>query len=482
MIPCCPFFSCTRGIVFSAIGIFHSGQNYSTIATASYGNKRAISFGLCPAGCPGSALPKLGQGLHFFEAKQPWPTSTTTTNRAAQINFLFRCKRPKVWFVFYSTKVGIKLKQNVLIAPLNWGIGHVTRMIPIARYLRSCGVHVYVAASGRALQAFRSEVPDLTYLQWDSFEMRYYRRLPASLAILIQLPKFLFSVWRDHRRLEALLHSMRFDLILADGRYGMWSHRAYCVFVTHQLRIPLPGYLRWASPLVNRWNRWRIGKFRQCWVPDVADIPNLSGELSHNFSVPIPLRFIGPLSRFAPCPDATITWDWVCVLSGPEPARSQLEQIIIQQIDKLHGSVLLIRGRPGRQANQIVQTAAGYYQADFLTTNKLQRVLCSARWVICRSGYSTLMDLALCGSKALLIPTPGQPEQRYLAKKMQAEGVCPMMDQDRLDLSAASTLLESYSGFASTPWPQTWKQLLRQHLKQNEPRPKEAGVPDAEHD
>jgi uncharacterized protein (TIGR00661 family) len=329
--------------------------------------------------------------------------------------------------------------KRILVAPLNWGLGHATRCIPVIRELQRQGAEVMLASDGRALDLLKSEFPDLFSVEMPAYAINY-RTGNMVRNMAGQLPKILRAVYREHLFTQKLIARHRLDGIVSDNRYGCFTKKIPCVFLTHQLNIrtPYPALSR----LVNFFNCRFIEKFNVCWVPDVAGEPNLSGKLSHG-GFQKKIRYVGALSRMKFF-EATKKYDVIAVLSGPEPKRSHLERAILEQAARLPQCFLIVQGRTERQERFFIEK--NVEAVSFLASEELNEAILASKIFIGRSGYSTIMDLAKLGIPALLVPTPGQTEQEYLAEKFRRQGVFLMQKQGALDLEQAMAELPGFSG------------------------------------
>lgn len=329
--------------------------------------------------------------------------------------------------------------RRILVAPLNWGLGHATRCIPIIRELHRQGAEIILASDSQALDLLKNEFPNLTAVEMPAYNITY-RTGSMVWNIAGQLPKILWAVWREHRFTQKLITQLRLDGIISDNRYGCFTKKIPCIFLTHQLNIRTP--CNALSQVVNFFNRRFIEKFDACWVPDVPGEPNLSGELSHRvFQEKI--RYVGALSRMRFFETAK-KYDVVAVLSGPEPQRTYLERAIVEQAARLPQRFLIVQGKPGEQERFFIKKNVEV--VPFMASDELNEAILSSHFFIGRSGYSTIMDLARLGIPALLIPTPGQTEQEYLAEKFQEVGIFLLQNQAELDMMKALTELPGFSG------------------------------------
>ncbi len=320
--------------------------------------------------------------------------------------------------------------MKILVAPLNWGLGHASRCVPlIARFCRE-GHEVVIGGDGDALIYLQQHFPQLRSIELAHLNLRYSAGKRQVLAMMVAIPKLIRFSIRDHRLLGRLQKTEHFDLIVSDNRFGLYLtptplhtqlsttlhstlSTLHCIYITHQLHIMLPRPYKWLEPFVSRLHAYIYKRYSEVWVPDTPD-HRLSGELSQlsihhsakRFNTSI--KYIGPLSRFTdtlPLYSSTplLPYKIIALFSGLEPHRTLFEQEVLKRFKGREQEVLLVNGKLDKQ----------------LSDSELAYYLTHAQTIICRSGYSTIMDLDALGvlDKAELIPTPGQPEQEYLAKK-----------------------------------------------------------------
>jgi uncharacterized protein (TIGR00661 family) len=339
--------------------------------------------------------------------------------------------------------------KTVVVAPLDWGLGHATRCIPIIEELIARQSQVILASSGRALALLRKEFPALNATELPGYAPVYPEKSSMVWKMATQLPGFLSVVRSEHARTEEIVRKYHVDIVISDNRYGCWSDSAHTILITHQSNVLMPRRFGWLSPWVKKMVRSHIERFDACWIPDFPDA-RLTGTLTsfgkHDFNVP--LVHIGPLSRFAPRTDSEIRYDVAAIFSGPEPQRTILEKIIEPQLRQSGLRFFIARGLPGEAVNN-ARTKEN--AADFLTSSELENLLASSSVIISRSGYSTIMDLARMGKKAILIPTPGQTEQEYLASQLKKNGIAFSTDQKHFNLQLALKESHVYSGFENFP-------------------------------
>ncbi|HYF66870.1 MAG TPA: glycosyltransferase [Ohtaekwangia sp.] len=339
--------------------------------------------------------------------------------------------------------------NRILITPLDWGLGHATRCIPIIRYLLSIKCDVFIGSSGRALQLLKIEFPDLQFFDLPAYAPTYSKSSFMVWKMGLQLPKFIRAISSEHEAVEKIVREHNIDVVISDNRYGCWSAAIPSVFITHQSNILMPKRFGWMSRWIRIANESLINKFQFCWIPDYPDDHSLAGELISfgNISFHADVKYIGSLSRFVP-QTSSYRYDVVAIISGPEPQRSILEQMLTDQLDKSGLKFLLIQGRPDRKVVHKINGQAEI--VNFLTSEQLQEILPSANVIIARSGYSTIMDMKALERKVIFIPTPGQTEQEYLASRLKEKGVAYYMDQHKFDLALAMKESKAYMGFRNS--------------------------------
>jgi uncharacterized protein (TIGR00661 family) len=345
----------------------------------------------------------------------------------------------------------------ILIAPLNWGLGHASRCVPIIECLLELGALPILASDGDALALLREAFPDLPSTQLPSYRIRYGKKGHWT-RLLGLLPRISKAAWLEHQALKKLVPEYGIQGIISDNRLGCWHTGLPAVYITHQLQLPLP--TPWVGRMGDRIHHWFIHRFNHCWVPDLPPPRNLSGQLSQGAPQLQP-TFIGPLSRLRFSSSARGHFPIVAVLSGPEPQRTQLETDLITQLKKIDSPVLLVAGQP--QSTRKQQTGNITIEG-FLGGEALAKALSQAEVIICRSGYSTLMDLYHLQKKAILIPTPGQPEQEVLAQRFTQEGWLPSLSQS--DLHELPTHLKSLDQWKGIPQPPESSPSLRVAVEQ----------------
>lgn len=334
-------------------------------------------------------------------------------------------------------------KPRVLVAPMDWGLGHATRCIPLIRHLLRQGCAVWLAGEGRIEALLRTEFPDLPFLALPGYNIEYGRSRWELLGkMALQIPKILDRIQKENEWLAEAMAEHRFDVVVSDNRYGLYHEDAYSVFMTHQLLIKAP-FGSFGEGMMQRFNYDFIEQFDECWVPDVAGTPSLAGVLSHPATMPaVPTTYLGPLSRFRRPAEEVEPKHLLVVLTGPEPQRSILEDLLLEQLKDYTGPILFVRGLPGAEEEPV--EAENLTILNHLDSEAMQQAMEEAVLVISRCGYSTVMDLAALGKKSILIPTPGQTEQEYLSTHLMEQGLALCATQDEFQLQPLLQLAEVF--------------------------------------
>jgi hypothetical protein len=338
----------------------------------------------------------------------------------------------------------VKIQQpvpiRILVAPLDWGLGHATRCIPLIGYFQEKGCEVLVAAEGKILELLKLEFPNLTFVDLRGYRIKYSStKVGLFFKIITQIPQILQTVRYEKIWLDRFLKTHRVDAVVSDNRFGLYSSSIPSVYITHQLRILAPGGGP-AETFLQRLHYRYINRYQSCWVPDAKDMPNLSGVLAHPKHMPnTAVSFLGPLSRLKKHP-SSIQYPLLALLSGPEPQRTLLEDAILQQVSQANVKVVLVRGLPGgapASDNPLIEKLKDSGKLSIynhLPSEALGNLIQASEWVIARTGYTTVMDLVHLGKKSILIPTPGQTEQEYLGKYLMQEGISYTVTQDNFQL------------------------------------------------
>lgn len=346
------------------------------------------------------------------------------------------------------------MKKRILIAPLNWGLGHATRCIPIIKALENSNFEPVIASDGVALALLKKEFPHLEAITLPSYNIEYAKKgKNFKIKLLSQVPQIVKTIREEKRATDLIIKKYKIEGIISDNRLGIHSSLVPSVFITHQLNV-LTGN---TTVLTTKLHHYYINKFDECWIPDVEKKPNLSGKLGHLESpLKCKMKYIGPLSRL----HKKITknnYDLMIVLSGPEPQRSLLEHKLIDELTHFDKKTLFVKGIVEEEQKIIIQNNITFY--NFMSSNQLETAFNESNKILCRSGYTTIMDLAQLGKKAFFIPTPGQYEQEYLAERFKKDQIAPCSNQETFRIEKLDQI-DLYRGFHNYTTQISWKKLF----------------------
>lgn len=341
--------------------------------------------------------------------------------------------------------------ERVLVCPLGWGLGHATRVIPIISNLLSRGCQVIIAGDVQSINLLKTHFPEIEYILFPSLSIKLSKGNNQTLALLKIAVRLVLSIKKENRALQRILKDNRIDIVISDNRYGLYSSTITTVLITHQLRVIFPKPFKWAQPIGERFVRQYTERFTQCWIPDNPNGLRLSGELTQPKVMPNNPEFIGLLSRFngKDCKPSSTKWDLLGIVSGPPPHRELFEMELVKLSNRLGLKSLIIQGLPSNESTTSIQGLATVI--NHLGDKEMAEAVLSSKYIICRSGYSTLMDLIALNKTALLVPTPGQTEQEYLAKHLKEQNMFEFVNQDELKRVDTSLLSNSSKIFRHTP-------------------------------
>ncbi len=310
-------------------------------------------------------------------------------------------------------------KLKILVTPLDWGLGHATRLVPIIRHYRKKGHEILLGGEGQSLAFLREEFPGLQWVSLPSFSPHFSSKSSQLFTLARQLPNFFYMIWNEHRATAEIVKKYDIDIIISDNRYGVHNRKCKTVIITHQLSPFVSAKTKdFRRRIVSFFLCLMVKQFDKCWIPDTTIGNSLAGELTKPALKLNNIKRVGLLSRFVHDKEQSFPGGPpLAVVSGPEPQRTIFEERVIRFFEQRNEEATIIRGLPlhphkiERRGKIILLSHCG--------TQEFELLVRSAKYIICRSGYTTIMDLMILGRRALLIPTPGQTEQEYLALRMQ---------------------------------------------------------------
>ncbi len=347
-----------------------------------------------------------------------------------------------------ATFVFMSKKKTILVAPLHWGLGHATRCIPIIKALLAHNFNVLLASDGGALLLLQKEFPELESIELPSYNITYPKKgSHFKWKILLKLPHIKQTMDAEKDVVKKLVTTGKIHGIISDNRFGVRNKAVPSVFITHQLNV-LTGSTTVAT---SKMHQKIIKKFDVCWVPDVeAKTLNLSGKLGHIKGEPFPIKYLGVLSRMKK-KDLPKTIDILVLLSGPEPQRSILEEKLKESLKNNKKEVLIIQGIVEKE--QKWQQFKNIKIVNFMQSAELETTINKSEIVVSRSGYTTLMDLTVLEKKAFFIPTPGQYEQEYIAKRLKKLSIVPSCKQEKFTEKKLNKIAD-YNGLKTVATPE----------------------------
>lgn len=310
--------------------------------------------------------------------------------------------------------------NHTLVAPLNWGLGHAARVIPIIKRLVNEEAEVMIGGNGESLKFLRTEFPNLKYVELPGVDIKYSSGKSQVWAVLRQLPSIIHYSIKEHRAVKSIVLKYGINTVISDNRFGLYGSGVESIYITHQIMVKMPPLLKWLEPIVYRIHRHVIECFNECWIPDYADPESsLAGDLTHKYPLPRNARFIGPLSRFTSLPQKCrpVQCDVLIILSGVEPHRTMFEKVVVEHFRNSEKKVVLVRGK------------AGFSNVDYgnievhgvMTAAEILPYIVGAGKVISRCGYTTVMDMHLLKKTNVeWYATPGQTEQEYLLYRISS--------------------------------------------------------------
>ncbi len=334
-------------------------------------------------------------------------------------------------------------QKHILVAVLDWGLGHATRSIPVINCLLSNNCIVIIAGNGPSFQLLKLEFKDLIFHELPSYNITYPTHRFFFWHLFLLSPRVFKAIRSEKREMEELVRKYEVDAIISDNRYGCYSVKVPSILITHQLNIQLPVSLRWARKLIDYLNHQLIKKFDVCWVPDYPD-SRLTNKLTRTSYQKV--IWIGVLSRLTQKNPTEKNGSIVGLISGPEPQREIFEKLLIKELKKTDQPCIVIRGLPHRHDNPI--TDNNITLINHVPASELEVMISNASIFISRSGYSTIMDLQTLGKKnVIFVPTPGQTEQEYLAVELKKRKIAFSQSQAEFDLSTAIQKSKDFIGF-----------------------------------
>lgn len=336
--------------------------------------------------------------------------------------------------------------KKVLVCTLNWGLGHSSRCIPLIKEFLQQKAEVFIASDGKALDFLKIEFPELKFFELPGYNILYPKKGSMIRKMIFSTPRIISAIKKEHAAVEKIVAENSIDVVFSDNRYGCFSNKAYSLFMTHQINIQFPEGFKWMAPLAFIFNKKFISKYNECLIPDFEGEQNLSGNLSHPAKLKN-IKYIGPLSRFNNIYhnlNQKENKNILIICSGPEPQRTIFENLITEQILNTDLKTILVKGTA--EEKRSVEQKQNLQVISIASTIEMMQLIESSSIIISRPGYSSIMDIAATGKRAIFIPTPGQTEQEYLAQYFMSKKIFYSIEQNKFDLLKSITESNNYSG------------------------------------
>lgn len=338
----------------------------------------------------------------------------------------------------------MKKRKNILICPLDWGLGHATRIVPIIELFQKKGANIIIAADNTPLDFLKQRFPACIFITLKGFEAKYPKGDNMAFKIALQFPKMIRAAKSAKQHLNEIIKEHKIDIVISDNRYELSSKKVYSIFMSHQLNIQATGLQKLFKPLINIIVNRYINKYDELWIPDFEGNKNLSGKLSHNIKPPLDNHhFIGILSRFSnfEVDEKTPKYEIMAIVSGPEPQRSILENKLENELLKSGLKSILLCAKPNINTREEIDNLT---KVSHMDDKEFAHTIMESKLIISRPGYSTIMDLVHFGKNAIFIPTPGQTEQEYLADMLKQKKHYFSQKQSDFDLTSALSENKNY--------------------------------------
>jgi len=326
-------------------------------------------------------------------------------------------------------------QKAVCIAPLDWGLGHATRCIPLIHALEALNYTIYIAGEGKQTSILKEAFPNAHFIPLKGYRIHYSKEKRFLIpTILFQVPKIIISIIQEHQWLKKTNKQHPFDLIISDNRFGFFHNKIKSVFITHQLEIQTP--FNWLTRICQNISYRFINKFNACWVADMQPPNHIAGNLVNTKPLPaIDIWYMNCLSRLQHYVQASNNENkikFLGIVSGPEPQRAIFENILWNSGNELNYPFVIVAGMPDDKLYNKLTSKGNLYH--HLSGKALADQINDAEFIICRGGYTTLLELIPFKKKLILIPTPGQTEQEYLAKYWHAKKWAISFEQEHFNL------------------------------------------------
>ncbi len=337
--------------------------------------------------------------------------------------------------------------MKIAFGVFDWGLGHATRSTPLINELVKQGHEVHIISTGRALIILKNNFKDSCIYHDIPSIFPPYSKMPFQISFVLNAPKMIKTLKEARKQSKELIEKEKFDIVISDARYDVYDTPENSFIIKHQVRFKAPIFIQ---NILEKFLANQVKHYKYVLVPDFPGEENLSGCLSHNLKH-IPkekIKYLGIISHIKKI-KINQDIDYFISLSGPEPGRTQLEKKILSQLPDLKGKIVIAGGAPECTTQQCKENVEFH---SFLNSKEQENIMNRAKFIITRSGYTTIMELAeLDKTQTLLIPTSGQTEQEYLGDYYEKKGYFHHVSQFKLNLKKDIEFARGFKGF-NPPW------------------------------
>ena len=153
--------------------------------------------------------------------------------------------------------------KTILVAPLDWGLGHSSRCVPLIKQL-SLRNTVILGVTTATSEFLNSYFPELEKTDLPAYKITYNKNTPQWLTILAQLPRIAKVIRDEHRVTLSLVQQKGINIIVSDNRYGVYDSSVTSILLCHQVDLQLPLFSRLVNRMHRRLMRLADNRAREC--------------------------------------------------------------------------------------------------------------------------------------------------------------------------------------------------------------------------
>ncbi|MFA5259147.1 MAG: glycosyltransferase family protein [Candidatus Pacearchaeota archaeon] len=346
--------------------------------------------------------------------------------------------------------------MKILFGVFELGLGHATRCTPLIEILLSKKHEVHIISTGRSLNILKETFKEKCVYYDICGIHSFYNSNFFKTNFAIHINSIIKSLKKARVESKLVIDKGKFDLVISDCRYDIFDKVENSFLINHQLRLMAP---IGCEMIIEKYLNSMMNNYSKIIVPDF-ETSSLSGRLSHGlrYIAKDKIDYIGILSSVKKL-NLKEDVDIFISLSGPEKTRLKLEKKIISQALNLNEKVVITGGNPDKHETKKFENITYY---SYLKTKEQQNLMNRAKFLVIRSGYTTIMELAELNKKALLIPSPGQTEQEYLGDYLEEKKYFHHISQSKINLIKDIKVARKLDGFVP-PW--TTNESVKKFIK-----------------